>query len=202
MPYGTLIPDGTITAAKLAAGVIPAASELAVGFRVDWDGTFDATHKPDAGTWLECDGSSLLRADYPDLFAAIGTIHGNVDGTHFTLPNWKRRVSVGRDNAAPSAGCAEMRNIGSVSGCGGEEFHTLTGGEMPLHGHCFSPSSVLCSISGSQTQVASGSGPNVYYSIYGSGASPSVGNCGSGTPHNTLQPYVVTYKLIKARKAS
>lgn len=37
--------------------------------------------------WLKCDGSSLLRSDYPALFTAIGTTWGSVDGTHFTLPN-------------------------------------------------------------------------------------------------------------------
>lgn len=36
---------------------------------------------------LECNGASLLRTSYPDLFNAIGTLHGAVDGTHFTLPN-------------------------------------------------------------------------------------------------------------------
>jgi microcystin-dependent protein len=35
------------------------------------------------------DGSSLLRASYPDLFGKIGTTYGAVDGTHFTLPNLK-----------------------------------------------------------------------------------------------------------------
>jgi microcystin-dependent protein len=33
-----------------------------------------------------CNGASLLRADHPDLFNAIGTTWGAADGTHFTLP--------------------------------------------------------------------------------------------------------------------
>ena len=36
--------------------------------------------------YLLQNGASLLRADYPALFAAIGTTYGAVDGTHFTLP--------------------------------------------------------------------------------------------------------------------
>lgn len=46
------------------------------------------TYKPSCpvGT-VPADGSSLLRTDYPALFAAIGTTYGAVDGTHFTLPN-------------------------------------------------------------------------------------------------------------------
>lgn len=45
--------------------------------------------------WLLCDGSSKLRADYPDLFAVIGTTFGSVDGTHFTLPDLRSRFPVG-----------------------------------------------------------------------------------------------------------
>lgn len=35
---------------------------------------------------LACNGASLLRTDYPDLFNKINTTWGAVDGTHFTLP--------------------------------------------------------------------------------------------------------------------
>lgn len=46
-------------------------------------------------TCLECDGRSLLRADYPALFAAIGTVWGigsdTADGTTFALPTIRRR---------------------------------------------------------------------------------------------------------------
>lgn len=38
-----------------------------------------------AGSVL-CDGSSLLRADWPDLFGVIGATWGAADGTHFSLP--------------------------------------------------------------------------------------------------------------------
>jgi len=43
--------------------------------------------KDDTFGWLRCDGASMLRADYPSLYAAIGTTWGTVDSTHFTLPN-------------------------------------------------------------------------------------------------------------------
>lgn len=38
-----------------------------------------------AGT-LACNGASLLRSEYPDLYNAIGTTWGSVDSLHFTLP--------------------------------------------------------------------------------------------------------------------
>lgn len=49
--------------------------------------------------YLLCDGASYLRADYPDLFAIIGTTFGAVDGTHFNVPNLKGRMVVGLDAA-------------------------------------------------------------------------------------------------------
>lgn len=39
--------------------------------------------------WLNCDGSSVLRATYANLFAVIGTTYGSADGTHFTLPDFR-----------------------------------------------------------------------------------------------------------------
>lgn len=39
--------------------------------------------------YLVADGSSLLRATYPALFAFIGTTFGFADGTHFSLPDYR-----------------------------------------------------------------------------------------------------------------
>jgi len=55
---------------------------------------YAGTTLPDPN-WLFCDGASLLRADYPDLFAAIGTTYGAVDGSHFTLPDMRGRTGIG-----------------------------------------------------------------------------------------------------------
>ena len=41
--------------------------------------------------YLECDGSSLDRTTYAALFAAISDDYGNVDGTHFNLPDYRGR---------------------------------------------------------------------------------------------------------------
>lgn len=72
----------------LAATPVPA-SPMPVGTVVDFAGAAAPSG------WLLCDGSSLLRATYPLLFAAIGTTFGAVDGTHFTLPDTRGRVTVG-----------------------------------------------------------------------------------------------------------
>lgn len=73
--------------------------------------------------FLECNGASLLRADYPGLFAVIGTVHGTADGTHFNLPDLRGKFPRGYDHGAgndPDAasrtaptGGASADNVGS-----------------------------------------------------------------------------------------
>lgn len=47
------------------------------------------------GDYLLCDGASYLRADYPELFAVIGTTYGAADGTHFNVPDIKGKTIFG-----------------------------------------------------------------------------------------------------------
>lgn len=68
--------------------------------------------------WLWCDGSSLLRATWPGLFAAIGTSHGAVDGTHFSLPN----LAAGAFPRGAAAGAV------GASGGAASHAHTLGAG--------------------------------------------------------------------------
>lgn len=55
--------------------------------RLDRDqvGNFEYNAVSNAGT-LAANGASLLRTDFPDLFAKYGTTFGSADSTHFTLP--------------------------------------------------------------------------------------------------------------------
>ena len=59
--------------------------------------------------WLLCDGSSVLRADYPDLFIAIGVLWGSVDGTHFNLPDSDGKTVRG-------FGTAPFNVVGAIGG--------------------------------------------------------------------------------------
>lgn len=56
--------------------------------------------------WLECNGQSVLRADYPDLFQKFNTQtydgthtllsrYGSADATHFNLPDYREVALVG-----------------------------------------------------------------------------------------------------------
>lgn len=81
--------DDSVTADKLAPNAIPAGIYM----------PFGGTSVPSGG-WLECNGQSVSRTTYADLFAAIGTAYGNNDGSTFKVPNLAGRVAVGRDTGA------------------------------------------------------------------------------------------------------
>ena len=67
--------------------------------------------------WLLCDGNSYLRADYNDLFTALGggsSPWGLPDGTHFNVPDMRGRMPVGKGTHADVDTLAETD--GSASG--------------------------------------------------------------------------------------
>jgi hypothetical protein len=178
--------DGSVAAAKLAAGAalanlaeasVPLAKlkELyPVGSVVEWVGTFDASHKPDAGEWKECDGSVLDKTVYPDLYALFGANRWAKDsGNYFLIPNFKRKVAVGRDVGGV---CTMIEVGGHLDGCGNWCGYAGAGGAET--------STVAGVVLGQSNSCGT------YYLTYGS-QSVSI-----------LQPYVTVYKLLKVKAAA
>jgi len=130
--------------------------------------------------WLSCDGSSLLRVDYPDLFTVIGTLYGAADSTHFNLPDLRGRVAVGSGTGTGLS----PRSEGDVFG---EETHTLTVGELASHVHSTGNSAILGT---SAPPPFDALGPNPFPA--------STGSTGSDTPHNNIQPSLAINYLIVA----
>lgn len=152
---------------------------------------FAGTVSPDPA-WLLCDGASLLRADYPALFAVIGTVYGAADGTHFNLPDLRGRVPLGAGDAPSLSAYAE-------GDTGGEETHTLVTSETPAHshvdsGHTHSEIPAVASFGAALTGVPIPSAvPGL--GITGSGFA-SISSVGSDGSHNNLQPYLAINYLI------
>lgn len=129
-------------------------------------------------TLLMCDGQSLLRADYPDLFAAIGTLYGSVDSSHFNIPDLRGRTLIHQGGGY------------TIATPVGEATHTLTTAEMPAHSHT-SPAYPLYSVGNYlTTNLANGGVTNV-----------ATSSAGSGEAHNNVQPSMPISYLIVAKAA-
>lgn len=71
-----------------------------------------------AGTLL-CNGASLLKADYPLLYARIGDRWGSADADHFNLPDLRGYMIRGRDRASGrDVGAASRGNGATGNGTG------------------------------------------------------------------------------------
>lgn len=75
--------------------------------------------------WLECDGRMLNSAEYPRLFAVIGTAYGGDGVGTFNLPDLRGRVPLGR-----SAFHAAGQQVGAES-----VSVTLDSSNLPSHTH-------------------------------------------------------------------
>ena len=84
--------------------------------------------------WMLCDGAAISRTQYAALFAAIGTLWGNGNGsTTFNLPDLEGRFLRGADNGAavdPDAGTRVPLGSGVANGVG-----SLQNNALGSHGH-------------------------------------------------------------------
>jgi microcystin-dependent protein len=72
--------------------------------------------------FLLCDGAAVLRADYADLFTAVGTAYGAGNGTTtFNVPDLRGRAPVGVDGTAGRLTANDARG-----NAGGAQDRTLT----------------------------------------------------------------------------
>lgn len=139
--------------------------------------------------WLLCDGSSVSRATYANLFSTVGTSFGTGDGTTtFNLPDLRRRVIVG----SGGTGTPVLGN--RVGNAGGGETHLLTIPEMPSHDH--NPGDGYVHLLKNDTNGtaqgtdASVGEPNIR-------SSRQIASAGGNQPHNNIQPSLILSCIIK-----
>jgi microcystin-dependent protein len=155
--------------------------------------TFAGPSNPSTN-FLPCDGSSLLRSDYPDLFTVIGTTYGAADSSHFNVPDLRGRAPIG-EGSGPGL---TPRALGDSFG---EETHQLTTAELANHTH-IDAGHVHSEGNAAPTVITIGAGapaasaiPTV--GITGSGTA-SIQPAGSDSPHNNMQPSLALNYFIVA----
>lgn len=113
-------------------------------------------------TGLICNGQSVLRADFAELFAVIGTTYGSVSGTTFNVPDLRDRAPYGSGSKV-TMGSSEGGALGTR---GPRHFHTFSGntGNAGGHSHSVTDPSHGHSVSGGTDGFFSGGG-------FGSGSS-------------------------------
>jgi microcystin-dependent protein len=79
-------------------------------------------------SWAMCDGQLLSIAQYSALFSLLGTTFGGDGRTSFALPDLRGRVPI---HEGHGAGLNDYR----LGQRGGQEYHTLTTAQMPVHNH-------------------------------------------------------------------
>ena len=140
--------------------------------------------------WLLCDGASILKATYMNLFSAIEYTYGG-SGLNFNVPDMRGRVAVG---SGTGAGLTN-RVLASSAGV---ETHALNEGEMPSHTHSSNSTDGYGLILSNGFNTAydvdnTGGEPNLYAGLRTLAINPT----GSGNPHNNMQPFLVLNYLIK-----
>jgi microcystin-dependent protein len=143
--------------------------------------------------WAFCAGQLLPIAQNQALFALLGTTFGGDGRTNFALPDLRGRLANG---FGQGSGVANY----TLGQRGGEETHTLTGTETPLHSHLINadnngttggtstPGSGVTLGAGYANEAGSPA-VNIYSSAAPTIAMGSLGSTG-GQPHENRMPFL------------
>ena len=140
--------------------------------------------------WAFCDGSLLAISQFDTLFNLIGTTYGGDGQSTFALPDLRGRVPLHQGNTSQGTFVFGQR--------AGEESHTLTLSEIPVHSH--------------PAQVTSGPGTTQSPpgEVWAQWSSPqfsdqapnapmnagAVSTVGGGQPHENMVPFLAVTFII------
>jgi microcystin-dependent protein len=129
--------------------------------------------------WAECNGQILPINQNQALFALLGTTYGGDGRVTFALPDLRGRVPV---HAVTTVQLGER---------GGEETHTLTVSELPLHTHAaLADSGVGSTTSPAGNFPARDAGSSTMYGPVPTGQGVALSAAGGSQPHENRMPYL------------
>ncbi len=169
------------------------AVETAVNTKADINGdaaeAFSATTASSGTNTTQVATTAFVQAAYQAMYP-VGSIYMNAEvatnpATLLGFGTWAEygagRVPVGK---------ASSGTFDTLNATGGAETQTLTEANLPAHNHS-------ASAAGSGTDSGNGNyssgGAALYNSTSYTWNNITIGNTGSGTAHNNLQPYIVVY---------
>jgi microcystin-dependent protein len=129
--------------------------------------------------WAMCNGQFMPINQNQALFSLLGTTWGGDGRVTFALPDQRGRVPI---HVGPG---------NTLGGAGGEQAHTVSINEMPLHIHSVFATSTNGSTSNPTNNVLAAAN-----NLYTAPASlttlhpASVTNAGGSQAHNNMQPYL------------
>ena len=139
--------------------------------------------------------AAFTKATINDLVYPVGSIYTSVGSSATTPTEVNTLLGMGTWVAfgagkVPVGIDASDTDFDVIKETGGSKTHTLTTAELPAHNHS-------ASAAGSGTDAGNGNYSNGGAALYNSTPytwnNITIGNTGSGTAHNNLQPYVVVY---------
>ena len=147
--------------------------------------------------WMKCEGQTLSRTDYSELFSVIGTTYGSGDGsTTFNLPNLEGRIPI-----AMSASDTDFNTLGKT---GGSKTHTQTVDELARHNHIINSSigagnPIVVYADGVPTPSSGSTNYTLKYTGTTSDSTPYMytNRNGNGSPMDIMNPYIVLNYCIK-----
>ena len=139
--------------------------------------------------WALCNGQILSIAKNTALFSLLGTQYGGNGQTTFALPDLRGRVPI-HQGQGPGL---SAYTIGQTAG---QETHTLTITEMPMHNHLLSSTNAAATTSRPNGAVPAAGGSYSTTLDGGTMNAQAVGLSGGSQPHNILQPYLTLNWVI------
>jgi microcystin-dependent protein len=129
--------------------------------------------------WLECSGQTLPISTNQALFSLLGTTYGGDGRTTFKLPDLRGRVPI-----HPGQGI-------TMGQAAGEEAHSLTQNEIPLHTHqVFASSAAATTADPTNAVWADASGSYGTETPMVAMNPASISSAGANQPHSNMQPYL------------